>query len=75
MKGPSSIDIVAALPPPGRLRKPSSDDGDGKDDEEAEPEEEKYSEAEDSMKAFMEAVKGDDVKAALEAFADVKSNC
>jgi hypothetical protein len=37
--------------------------------------EEDYSPAKASMKAFMDAVKGDDVDAALDAYADVKANC
>jgi len=34
-----------------------------------------YSAAEDSMKALMDALKGDDVQAALDAWDDVKKNC
>jgi len=38
-------------------------------------EEAEYSPARSSMQAFMDAVKGDDVQAALDAYADVKANC
>lgn len=77
MKGPSSIDIVAALPPPGRLRKMAPKEGEeGSDEEESkEDPEEEYSEKEDSMKSFAEALKGDDVKAMLDAYENVKANC
>ena len=65
--------IVGKLPPPGKLRKPdnaSEDAADGGADDA-----EEYNAAEDSMKAFMEALKGDDVKAALSAWDDVQKNC
>lgn len=58
--------IVDKLPPPGAKGGAApADDGGGED----------YSAAQDSMSAFMDALKGDDVQAALDAWADVKANC
>lgn len=64
--------MVGKLPPPGKLKPASAaeDAADGGADDA-----EEYSPAEDSMKTFMDALKGDDVKAALDAWDDVKKNC
>jgi hypothetical protein len=61
--------IVGKLPPPDKLRKPADEGAAGEGDAED------YNAAEDSMKAFMDALKGDDVKRALDAWGDVQKNC
>lgn len=64
--------IVGKLPPPGKLKpgNAAEDAADGGADDA-----EEYNAAEDSMKTFMDAMKGDDVKAALDAWDDVMKNC
>jgi iron uptake system EfeUOB component EfeO/EfeM len=47
----------------------------GPSSSDANADEEDYSPAKASMKAFMDAVKSGDVDAALDAYADVKANC
>ena len=63
---PGIMAIVEKMGPPKK--------GAPSDDEAAEGESD-YSAAEDSMAAFIAAVKSGDAKAALDAYADVKANC
>lgn len=60
-------DIVDKLPPPDKLRRGEpADEGSEGDD---------YDAGIDSMAAFMDAVKGGDPAAALDAYRDVMKNC
>jgi len=73
MKRPGGeVDIILGkAPPPGKMRPASDPDADG----DTEGCGDDYDAALDSMSAFIDAVKGGDPKAALDAWEDVKSNC
>lgn len=59
--------IVDRIPPPGARKDAEPDPGDNSGDD--------YSAAEDSMAAFIDAVKAGDPAKALDAYHDVMRNC
>jgi hypothetical protein len=67
----SDVEVILGKAPPPGAKRPMPD-GKGADPEGGDDD---YDAKLDTMQAFMDAVKGDDPKATLDAWEDVKANC